>query len=130
MPATAQDILASLVKEQKLTADQANAVSTESLSLGTTVEEILRKKKLVNDEDLARVRAELLGIPFVTLVGKAISPEVTSFIPEPVARRYSLIPFSYDDKEKALSVAMTDPLTQKIFNYSAPYNLHFGAFYA
>lgn len=117
MPATAQDILTALVSDKKLSSTQAEAIRVESLNTGESVEEILRRKKLVSDDDLARARAIALGIPFVTLSGRAISPDVVNYIPEPVARRYTLIPFEIDRKDSSLSVAMVDPLDFQVIEF-------------
>lgn len=118
MPAAAQDILTALVSAQKLTKEIAETVRVESLNTGEAVEDILHKKHLVNDADYSRARAESLGIPFVTLGGRAISPDVVNFIPEPVARRYSLVPFQIEAGDKgALSVAMVDPLDFQIVEF-------------
>ncbi len=117
MASTAQDILEVLVTDKRLTQEQATAVNTESLSSGQTLEEILLKKRLVSEQDLAQARAKTLNIPFITLSGKAISPDVIGFIPEPVARRYTLAPFHFDAKTSELSVAMMDPLDFQIIEF-------------
>jgi type IV pilus assembly protein PilB len=118
MVAAAQDILTTLVSSNKLTPSVAESVRTESLNTGDAVEDILRKKKLVSDQDYAQARASSLGIPFVTLSGRAIAPDVINFIPEPVARRYTLVPFSLDEGERgAISVAMLDPLDFQVLEF-------------
>ncbi len=117
MASTAQDILQVLVADKRITEEQATAVSTESLTTGTSVEDLLLKKRVVSGQDLSEARAKTLGIPFVTLMGKAISPDVVSFIPEPVARRYTLMPFQYDAKTNDLSVAMLDPLDFQVIEF-------------
>ena len=117
MPATAQDILQVLVSDKRITAEQGAAITTESLSSGQSPEDILLKKRMVSEQDVTQARAKTLGIPFVTLAGKAISPDVIAFIPEPVARRYTLIPFQFDAKTKELSVAMLDPLDFQILEF-------------
>ncbi|MBP9814528.1 type II/IV secretion system protein, partial [Candidatus Woesebacteria bacterium] len=118
MPATAQDILSALVTAKKLSQDIAETVRVESLNTGESVEEILKRKRLVSDEDFSRARAESLGIPFVTLGGRAITPDVVNFIPEPVARRYTLVPFELETGDRgALSVAMLDPLDFQIVEF-------------
>ena len=115
---TAQDILSELVVSKKLPQETADEVRTESLNTGIRVEEILRRKRLVSDEDYARARAVSLGIEFVTLAGRAISPDVVNFIPEPVARRYSLVPFQIEQGEDGpLSVAMEDPLDFQVIEF-------------
>ena len=117
MPAAAQDLLKILVEEAKLSAEQAEGANTESVNTGRSIEEVLTRKHLVSDDDLIRGRAKSLGIPFVTLSTRAISPDVINFIPEPVARRYTLVPFQFDPKTGELSVAMFDPLDFQVIEF-------------
>lgn len=117
MSATAQELLTILVADGDLKEDQAEAIRIESLSTGTPVETILTKRQLVPEAAFIQARAKALNIPFVTLEGKAISPDVTTYIPEPVARRYVLLPFTYDEKTKVLSVAMLDPLDFQVIEF-------------
>ncbi|MBI2404710.1 type II/IV secretion system protein [Candidatus Gottesmanbacteria bacterium] len=113
----AQDILQVLVADKRLSAEQVDAVRTESLTTGISIEDLILKKRMVSEQDLAVARAKTLGIPFVTLAGKAISPDVVTFIPEPVARRYTLMPFVFDTKTNELSVAMLDPLDFQVMEF-------------
>ncbi len=117
MPSAAQDILTVLVTDKKLSSDQAQSVRVESLGSGEEIEELLLRKKLASDEDIAIARAETLGIPFVTLAGRAISPDVVDYVPEPVARRYTLAPFQFDSKKGDLLVAMIDPLDFQVIEF-------------
>ncbi len=117
MPTTAQELLTILTADGHLKEDQAEAIRLESLGTGTPVETILTKRQLVPEAILIQARAKALNIPFVTLEGKAISPDVVTYIPEPVARRYVLLPFAYDDKAKRLSVAMLDPLDFQVIEF-------------
>lgn len=117
MPALDQDILSILVADKKLTADQATAVSTESINSGIAVEILLQRKRFVSEIDFFKARAKSLNIPFITLEGHAVSPDVVNYIPEPVARRYTLVPFQHDAKENTLYVAMLDPLDFQIIEF-------------
>lgn len=117
MPGTAQELLSILVTDHRLAQAEADLVITESLSSGESIEDILRRKRLVSDLDLAKSRAKSLGIPFVTLAGKAIGPDIVNYIPEPVIRRYTLIPFQFDAASNELSVAMIDPLDFQIIEF-------------
>lgn len=117
MPDTAQSILASLVAENHLTKEQADALMTESLTNNTPVEDILRKKRIVTEADLGRAKAASLNVPFVTLLGRAIAPDILNFIPEPVARRYNILPFEVDARNGELSVAMVDPLDFQVIEF-------------
>lgn len=117
MSDTAQEILVILVTDKKLTQEQATLVGTESLSTGESVEQVLARKHLVSDNDITLARAKHLGIPFVSLAGRAIAPNVVNFIPEPVARRYKLVPFLFDEKTQTLSVAMGDPFDFQVLEF-------------
>lgn len=114
---SAQDILPILVAAKLITQEQADVVNAEGLSTDAPVEDILLRKRFANEEDISKARATLLGIPFATLAGRAVSPNVVSFIPEPVARRYTLVPFHFDDTNNVLSVAMLDPLDFQVIEF-------------
>ncbi len=113
----AQDILAALVAAGRLTQDQATAVDTEALTTSVPVTELLIKKHFVTEQDIAVAKAKSLGIGFITLAGRAVAPEITNFIPEPVARKYNLIPFALDRESGQLSVAMVDPLDFQVIDF-------------
>ncbi|MBI4064892.1 type II/IV secretion system protein [Candidatus Gottesmanbacteria bacterium] len=114
---SAQDLLSILVSDAKISAGQASQIRTDSLNLGQSVESLLLKRHLAREEDIAKARAHLLAIPFVTLTGRAISPNIISFVPEPVALRYTLFPFLFDETTNELSVAMLDPLDFQVIEF-------------
>jgi len=117
MPAQPQEILQILVADKKLASEQAEEIRTQSLASGEAIEEILLRKRLVTESDLVQAKAKMLGIPFVTLSGRAISPDITSYLPEPVARRYNLVPFQFDAKTEELAIAMVDPLDFQVIEF-------------
>lgn len=59
-----------------------------------------------SEDDMRRMLAHILGIPFVSLVGMKINPDTLALIPEPVARAHNIIP--YKQKDGGLEVAMLD----------------------
>lgn len=116
MAQTAQAGIEDILFQQKLlTAQQLSALKLESINSGQSTELLIRQHNLVSPEKLLAARAQLLGVPFVSLEGKAFSTEVLNLIPEPVARRYHLIPF--DKQGNALLVAMVDPLDLQIIQF-------------
>jgi type IV pilus assembly protein PilB len=117
MPVQDKSILSFLVAQGTVTQELAEQINTESLTSGTRIEDILVKRKLVSPIDLAKARASSLNIPFIILSERPISPDVITHIPEPVARRYALVPFYYDDKQNQISVAMVDPLDFQVVEF-------------
>lgn len=117
MSGTAQEILRTLVAEGKLTQEKANEIDTEALSTNEDIGSILFRKHLISEKDYASARAKSLGIPFINLIDKAISADIINFIPEPVARRYILIPYQFDPQSNELFVAMMDPLDFQVIEF-------------
>lgn len=106
-----------LFEQGKLPQDKLSLVKLESINTGKSVEDLILGHNFVSLEDLTAARGELLGISYVDPTVKPISGEVLQLIPEPVARRYVLIPFEYDKSTGTLSVAMADPLDLQVVEF-------------
>lgn len=98
-----------------LTRDQLSSVKLESINSGQPVEKLLIQHNMVSAENITHAKAQILNIPYIKLEGKAIAADVLNLIPEPAARRYSIIPF--DKKDEELWVAMADPLDIQITQF-------------
>jgi len=61
---------------------------------------------ILSEDDLRRIEAHILGIPFVSLKEYKIPFEVLSLIPEPTARKHNIVAFK--DAPMGLEVAMLD----------------------
>ena len=107
---TDQKLVDILVSKGLIAEKTAQEVRLSSINSGKSVVDILLQKHLVSDNDIFSAKAEIYHVPFITLAGKGLSPEILTLVPESVARRYKLIPFDLDKKDNKLLVAMTDPL--------------------
>ncbi len=79
----------------------------EAAKSGKPLHEILLNKEYVKEDDLRRLEAYILGIPFVDLSREMIPKDVLQIIPEPIARKYHIVAFKKSDND--LQVAMLDP---------------------
>lgn len=68
---------------------------------------ILISSGKISEDDLRRVQAYILGIPFVNLKGQKVDFEILSLIPEPIARNHNIVSFRKSGAD-ALEVAMLD----------------------
>lgn len=71
------------------------------------LEAVLLDKKLVSFEELIKLKAYILGIPFVNLEQEKIPLEVLQIIPEPITREHNIVAFR--KSKDSLEVAMLDP---------------------
>ncbi len=109
---TIEDIL---LVQGILRPDQFSAVKLESINSGHPAEKIILGRNFASIDQVTRARAQLLGVPYIKLENQAIAPDVLSLVPEPVARRYQLIPFKREGD--FLYLAMADPLDLQVIQF-------------
>jgi len=90
-----------------VTKDQFDKALKDAKKEKKNIETVLVEDALLTQEDLAKLKAYILGIPFVSLKKESIQPETLKIIPEPIARRNNIIAFRKEGNE--LEVAMLDP---------------------
>lgn len=73
----------------------------------TPIEEVLVNKGLIRDEQIGKLMAEAMSVPFIHLSETAIDEEVMRMIPEIVARAKGVFAFSRD--KNTVRVAMGHP---------------------
>ncbi|MCD6528330.1 type II/IV secretion system protein [bacterium] len=93
---------AGLVTESQFDEAQKKAKKTKQ-----RVEDVLVSEGLISQEELIKLEAYILGIPFVNLEKEIIPPDVLKIIPEPIARSHNIVAFR--KKGNTLEVAMLDP---------------------
>ena len=71
------------------------------------VSDVLVSEGLIAEEEIIKLQAYILGIPFVNLEKEKVEPGVLKIIPEPIARSHNIIAFR--KKGQDLEVAMLDP---------------------
>ncbi len=113
----AQKLIQALIDLKAIDAPVGQQILTDIITSNTSIEDYLIRKKTVSQLQLAQAKAKAMDVPFVTLAGRGISPEVVNFIPEPVARRYIIVPFDYDAGNNVLYIATTDPFDITIIEF-------------
>ncbi len=93
---------AGLVREEQFEKALKKAEKTQQ-----KVGEVLVSEGLIKEEELIKLKAYILGIPFINLEKGKIDPETLKIIPEPIARAHNIVAFRR--KENNLEVAMLDP---------------------
>lgn len=69
--------------------------------------DVLISSGKINEDDMRRLEAYILGIPFVDLKKEKIDFEILSLVPEPIARTHNIVAYKKSGGE--LEVAMLDP---------------------
>ncbi|KKT56300.1 MAG: Type II secretion system protein E [Candidatus Giovannonibacteria bacterium GW2011_GWC2_44_9] len=79
----------------------------EAKKSGKKIDDVLLALGKINEEELARLKAYILGIPFMSLEGEKIDAKVLAMIPEPIAKKHNIVSFKKTGSN--LEVAMLDP---------------------
>jgi len=74
---------------------------------GTKIEDILISERIISEDELSKLKAYILGIPFVNLEKEIVEPEILKIIPEPIARTHNIV--AYKKRGRDLEVAMLNP---------------------
>jgi type IV pilus assembly protein PilB len=106
----ARSVLDILLAEQLITKEQYEEIKVESVTKGQSLIKVLVERDIISEEKVAEAQAKLLGIPYIDLTTASFSPQALNFLSQAVVERFNLIPFSYDEKTKTLSVAMANPV--------------------
>jgi len=79
------------------------------------IEDVLVAEGLVSQQDLAKLEAYILGVPFVNLEKEIVPPDILKIIPEPIAVKHNIVAFRKEGNN--LEVAMLDPEDLRIIEF-------------
>jgi type IV pilus assembly protein PilB len=113
-----RSVVQSLVEMGALSASQLEELKLEQANTGKTAEALIQEKHLVSEEVLTQARAKFYDIPFLDIESTGVSPEAITLLPEAVARRYHMLPFSLSKANRTLQVAMVNPLDLSAIDFA------------
>lgn len=102
-----QQLKAFLLDTNLVSKKQLEEAEKTAQKTNKKLEDVLLSENLVKEEELIKLKAYILGIPFVNLEKETVSPEILKIIPEPIARKNNIIAFKKEGS--SLQVAMLDP---------------------
>ncbi|MBX3415521.1 MAG: Flp pilus assembly complex ATPase component TadA [Pirellulales bacterium] len=74
---------------------------------GMLLGKVAESMSLISDEQLAQALAEQMGMQAISLADTSIPPDVLTYVTEPMAQLYRIVPISFRDN--TLTIAMCDP---------------------
>ncbi|HSX03066.1 MAG TPA: GspE/PulE family protein [Candidatus Saccharimonadia bacterium] len=96
-----------LLSNKLLTEAQLEESKVAALKESKPLISFIAEKELVGEEDLTRISAQAMGVPYVNLTQLTVPEEVTRLLPRDTAETYMAAPFGM--QQGRLAVAMLDP---------------------
>lgn len=110
-----QQLKAFLLDAGLVTEAQIKKAETEAKKSSQKLGEVLIKNSAIKPEELSKLQAYILGIPFVNLENEIIPKELLGIIPEPIARKHNIVVFKKTGGN--LEVAMLDPEDLQVIEF-------------
>ncbi len=93
--------------------DQKTHDAWQAQSLGTlaAAEKIIRNQIVIGDEQWTEVKAASLGLPYISLAGKAIGQQTLNILPQDLSENYQMVVFN--KTAEMIEVGIVDPTNLK-----------------
>ncbi|MDP3948482.1 MAG: ATPase, T2SS/T4P/T4SS family [bacterium] len=117
---TNEQLLEEIQKKGLISEEISNKLKKESLLSGRSAEELIHSQRFVKDEEVGRIKSEVLKIPYKKIDALKLEDELLQLIPEETARTYGAVPISKN--ENLLVIGMVhpdDPKAQEVLKFIA-----------
>jgi hypothetical protein len=89
--------------------DQLNIALTEQKRFKAPLGKVLVQLGFVTEATIRDILSETLGQVSIDLENTIVDPTAIALVPKDMARRYHVLPVSYDLERKTLLIAVSDP---------------------
>ena len=89
--------------------DQLNIALTEQKRFKQPLGKVLVTLGFVTEATIRDILSETLGQVSIDLENTIVDPAAIAFVPKDMARRYHVLPVSYDADKRQLLIAVSDP---------------------
>src|ERR1700742_1019346 len=104
-----------LKKAGSVSEEQIAALREQEISDKKPLQDLVIKNKLLSDEELTKLYADEIEVPFVELNAREIKHDVLKLLPERIARQYHAVVFDVDGETRL--IAMEDPDDIQALNF-------------
>ena len=113
-------LLTALVEAKLLNSGDVSKLEADSVSLKKDVESLIYQRHLISEEELAKVKGKILGIPYKKIDSKQIKADLFELIPKETAFSYKIVPLSKVDNMLVVGMMNPDnPLAQNALKFIA-----------
>lgn len=112
IPINGEKLLQTLQELKVLNPTAAARIQDDARKKNRDIYEVLLERDVISDDNLGKVIAEMLNVPFVKLSQVSIVPGVLQMLPEEVARGQKAVVYGYD--QTGVKLAMENPVNSEL----------------
>ncbi len=102
-----RELLDFLVQKGIINTNRQADILEKATSSQVGLASFLINEKIIEEEDLTKIRSEIYKLPYVSLLGDEVPDAILRFLPEEVSRTYKIICF--DREENILKIGLVEP---------------------
>lgn len=102
-------LLSKLVEKGLLTQEEADRYEISSLQKNIPIKDYLYENTNLDKLEIVKILAEIKGISYINLGASPIDSQAIGFVPEPIARKYGVVPYRYDPSNSTIYLATENP---------------------
>ena len=114
-----EQLLHALVERNLLTAENVEDLKKRGDTAKSNLPGIIISLGLVDEEAMAKVKAEISGLPYYNIQNEALPEGVLNFLPEEIARTYKIICFARESRNISIGLVETDLKAMEAVNFLA-----------
>ena len=112
-------LLALLQAKNLIPADQIDSIKAAIQKDNSELGVYLVNQKLIDEEKLTEVKAELNNLPYYNLLSEDVPENVLNFLPEEISKTYKIICFGRENKNIKIGFVDPDPRSIEAVNFLA-----------
>lgn len=112
-----KNLLAQLVKNNVISGEQSEQFEVAGLQKNIPIQDYLFQYSSINKSDVIKAMGQVLGVPTVDIANSPVDPQAINFIPESIARKFSIMPYKYDSKDDSIYLATAEPFNTFITDF-------------
>src|SRR5262249_48650740 len=82
-----------LLQGNLITKDALEKLKVQALQKNQSLLSVLTDQKLIKEEDLTKLQAQVSGVPYVDLGTVTVKDDILKLLPREVAENYQAVPF-------------------------------------
>src|SRR3989344_410301 len=117
MNVTPKLVLELLEQKGLLDHKKAERIEFESLKNNIPIDTYLFKNTSLAKKDILSSLATLMNVPYIDIATSAVDPQALGFVSEFLARKYGILPVTYNAQAETITIATADPYDISISDF-------------